>query len=147
MISKVNASKYCCEDISLIENYEEAVYSKELYHCHHRLEIQGNIIRSATELKEQNLYYNRPASELIFIPIKAHMGLHYHNHKYKDNSDSDDYFYNKLTQEQKNRISREEWVNFNEEYLKIPELERMKMERELCKKNNKTYWLDDFFKH
>ena len=42
MISKANAEKYCAEDISLIENYKEAVSSKELYHCHHRLEIQDD---------------------------------------------------------------------------------------------------------
>lgn len=77
MISKVNASKYCCEDISLIENYEEAVSSKELYHCHHRLEIQGDKCYFAKELKQLNLYYGRPASELIFLNAKAHKDLHF----------------------------------------------------------------------
>ena len=38
MISN-NASKYCCEDISLIENYDKAIEDKTQYwHCHHRLE-------------------------------------------------------------------------------------------------------------
>lgn len=77
MISKVNASKYCCEDISLIENYEEAVSSKELYHCHHRLEIQGDKCYFAKELKQLNLYYGRPASELIFLNAKEHKDLHF----------------------------------------------------------------------
>lgn len=31
--------KYCDGDISLIENYKEAVNSKEKWDCHHRLEI------------------------------------------------------------------------------------------------------------
>lgn len=77
MISKVNASKYCCEDISLIENYEEAVSSKELYHCHHRLEIQGDKCYFAKELKQLNLYYGRPANELIFLSASAHKDLHF----------------------------------------------------------------------
>lgn len=33
--------KYCCEDISLIENYEKAVNDKtQTWCCHHKLEIE-----------------------------------------------------------------------------------------------------------
>lgn len=67
---------YCCEDISLIENYEIAVNSPEKYDCHHKLEIQGNNILSVKELKEQNLYYKRPAKELIFLTHKEHCRIH-----------------------------------------------------------------------
>ena len=77
MISKSNAEKYCAEDISLIENYKEAVSSKELYHCHHRLEIQDDKCYFAKELKQMNLYYGRPASELIFLNVKDHKNLHF----------------------------------------------------------------------
>ena len=77
MISKANAEKYCAEDISLIENYKEAVSSKELYHCHHRLEIQDDKCYFAKELKQMNLYYGRPANELIFLKAREHKDLHF----------------------------------------------------------------------
>lgn len=77
MISEANVKKYCAEDISLIENYKEAVSSKELYHCHHRLEIQDDKCYFAKELKQMNLYYGRPASELIFLKAREHKDLHF----------------------------------------------------------------------
>ena len=43
---------------------------------HHRLEIQGENRLSVKELKEQKLYYHRPASELIFLPEQEHSKLH-----------------------------------------------------------------------
>ena len=67
---------YCCEDISLIENYKEAAESSEKYDCHHRLEIQGDKIVSVEKLKEMNLYYNRPANELIFLKHTDHTSMH-----------------------------------------------------------------------
>lgn len=55
MISEANAKKYCAEDISLIENYKEAVSSKELYHCHHRLEIQDDLKNKIKSVIDDNL--------------------------------------------------------------------------------------------
>lgn len=74
MINKYNASLFCKEDISLIENYEIAVSSKTIYDCHHRREIDDNLSR--TELIKLGLYYNRPASELVFIEHGEHQKLH-----------------------------------------------------------------------
>ena len=76
MISFITVKKYCSEDISLIENYEEALISNEPYDCHHRLEIQDGKPVSVKYLKEQGLYYNRPATELIFLSHKIHMSMH-----------------------------------------------------------------------
>ena len=67
---------YCCEDLSLIENYNEAVNSPEEYVIHHRLEIQGDKLLSRKELKEMNMYFNRPASELIFMTYSEHSRIH-----------------------------------------------------------------------
>ena len=75
MIGK-KLNKVCCEDISLVENYEVAVNSDKLYCLHHRLEIQEENRLSVKELKEQKLYYHRPASELIFLPEQEHSKLH-----------------------------------------------------------------------
>lgn len=70
----INKKQYCCEDISLIENYNEAINSDEMYDCHNRNEIILN--KSADELIEIGLYYNRQACELIFLSHSAHTSLH-----------------------------------------------------------------------
>ncbi len=78
MISK-RAYMYCCEDLSLIENYDKAINdSNQIWRCHHRLEIQdeGKIIYTPQQLESLGLYYNRPASELIFLTLSEHNTLH-----------------------------------------------------------------------
>lgn len=72
-----NVNRFCKDDISLIENYEAAMNSPETWDCHHRLETELNLLRE--ELKEQDLYYNRPASELIFLTHGEHTRLHMYN--------------------------------------------------------------------
>lgn len=66
--------KVCCEDISLIENYKQAIESEEPYDLHHRLETELNL--SSQDLRDKGLYYLRPASELIFLPRSVHRSLH-----------------------------------------------------------------------
>lgn len=74
---------YCCEDISLIENYDKASADKFIgWQCHHRLETHN----SDGELRDTfitfdglialGMYYKRPASELILLPMKEHRRLH-----------------------------------------------------------------------
>ena len=76
MICKNRVKQFCSEDISLIENYQEAINdTTQTWQCHHRLEIELN--KSGNELINMNLYYNRPASELIFLTEKNHKSLHY----------------------------------------------------------------------
>lgn len=70
---KLRYKKFCCEDLSLIENYDIAIKSDEIFDCHHRLELNY----SMNELKQMNLYYNRPANELIFLSKHDHMSLHH----------------------------------------------------------------------
>lgn len=79
MISVKNVKKFCCEDISNIENYEEAVNSPEMWECHHRMELiaTGAVVDSSRQdLKDWNIYYNRPANELIFLTRAEHQRLH-----------------------------------------------------------------------
>ena len=77
MINIVNAQWFCCEDISLIENYEQAVNDTEkVWDCHHKLEIQENKNYHKEDLKKLDLYIKRPASELIFLTRSEHMKLH-----------------------------------------------------------------------
>ena len=82
MINEKQAKKYCCEDISLIENYQEAVSDqKRMWDIHHRRECddEGKTLFTHKQLKEMNLYYNRPASELIFVTRSMHWKLHREN--------------------------------------------------------------------
>ena len=75
MICENAVRKYCCEDISLIENYDKAINDNtQTWHCHHRLEIELN--KSRQELINLNLYNNRPANELIFLTNSEHKALH-----------------------------------------------------------------------
>ena len=76
MICESTVKKYCCEDISLIENYQEAVNDTEMWECHHRLEILGELRFSVNKLKELGYYWNRPACELVFLTKIEHHYLH-----------------------------------------------------------------------
>ena len=77
-----NIKDYCCEDVSLIENYGKAMADKDnVWECHHRDEIRilpsGMVaLRSMEELKENGRYYGCPANELIFLTPSEHHTLH-----------------------------------------------------------------------
>src|SRR5574344_153204 len=71
--STKNLEKYC-KDYQNIQNYEDAVKSPLKYDLHHRCEIFES--KSIRDLKEENLYYNRPPEELIFLEHRDHMSLH-----------------------------------------------------------------------
>lgn len=74
MICENTVRKYCCEDISLIENYQEAINSNETWDCHHKLETELNL--SVQELINTNRYYGVKAKDLIFMPHREHVSLH-----------------------------------------------------------------------
>ena len=74
MIS-INVKAFCCDDISLIENYDKAINdSNQTWHCHHRLETDLCLTR--LDLIKMNKYYGVPASELIFLTKSEHSALH-----------------------------------------------------------------------
>lgn len=79
MINEYNAKKYCSENISLIENYKEAISDQtKIWDIHHRRECdsEGKTLFTCKQLIEMNLYFNRPASELIFVTKSMHKKLH-----------------------------------------------------------------------
>lgn len=79
MINERNAKSYCSEDISLIENYNQAIADKEkMWDIHHRRECddEGRTLLTRKQLKEMNLYFNRPAKELMFVTRSMHWKLH-----------------------------------------------------------------------
>ena len=82
MISKI-CYKICCDNLSQVENFEKAINDHdEIWHLHHRLETHDENGNKRSRnipmkvLKEKNLYYNRPASELIFLTNEEHSSLH-----------------------------------------------------------------------
>ena len=84
MISEKYAKMYCSEDISLIENYHQAIADKEkIWDIHHRRECddEGRILFTLKKLKKMNLYFNRPAKELIFVTRSMHMKIHRELHE------------------------------------------------------------------
>ena len=77
MISNQTIKKFCCEDPSLIENYDKAIAdTTQIWECHHRGEVLLCGRFSRDDLKKFGLYYHRPASELIFLTPSAHRQLH-----------------------------------------------------------------------
>lgn len=83
MISERYAKKFCCEDISKIENYAAAIAdTTQVWDCHHRLQTHNSdgerrlVDISRKELKALGMYFDRPADELIFLTCKDHMSLH-----------------------------------------------------------------------
>lgn len=89
MISIRSTKVYCKDDITKIENYEKAIADKsQVWHLHHRLETHKYKNRDRKEwikrdenvslemLKAFDLYYNRPATELIFMTQSDHHSLH-----------------------------------------------------------------------
>ena len=74
MISERMAKLYCKDNISLIENYEQAVNDPiNKWVVHHRRET----IYSMEGLKEIGEYYHRPAIELIFMLKEEHTRFHH----------------------------------------------------------------------
>ena len=72
-------NKRFCKEPEKIENYEKAKQDNfKGWHCHHRLEThtpdgkRREVDIPMEELKALGLYYNRPASELIFLTSREH---------------------------------------------------------------------------
>ena len=79
MISERSAKRVCSEDVSLIENYHEAIADEErTWDIHHRRESdsEGRTLFTGKQLIEIGLYFKRPASELIFVTRAMHSKLH-----------------------------------------------------------------------
>ena len=79
----MNKKTKFCYDIEHIENYNLAKEDNFIgWVIHHRLETHNSdgkrrlVNLSKNELIALNMYYNRPASELIFMKNKDHMSLH-----------------------------------------------------------------------
>ena len=78
-------SRYCCEDVALIEGYIPELERTQKMVLHHRLESHdssGNLraeFLTMSELKELGMYYSRLAKELIWLTETEHKRLHANN--------------------------------------------------------------------
>lgn len=80
MICEKTVKKFCKDNISLIENYEQAVNDKtQTWDCHHRLELTLDVdfAHSLEDMKRLGMYYHRPHFELIFLPHGEHVSMHH----------------------------------------------------------------------
>jgi hypothetical protein len=75
--------KYYCINLEEVENYNLAKKDNfKGWDIHHRLETYNSdgerrsVDITRKELMKLGMYYNRPASELIFIKHKEHVSLH-----------------------------------------------------------------------
>ena len=79
MISEKCAKRLCSEEISLIENYHQAIADQtKMWDIHHRKECDenGRTLFFKKQLIDMGLYFKRPASELIFVTRSMHLKLH-----------------------------------------------------------------------
>lgn len=79
MFSIRTAKQFCKDDISKIENYEQALNDKEHHYiCHHRLEmtLDGENAHSKEDLIRMGMYWKRPYYELIFLTNEEHQKVH-----------------------------------------------------------------------
>ena len=82
MICEDTVTHYCKDSISQIRNYEQAINDKDnMWECHHILELHPDGTERFTKqsLITLNLYYNRPAKELVFLKQSEHRRLHMSN--------------------------------------------------------------------
>ena len=79
-INKKTYQAFCIEtEWESIENYEKAKNDNFKYwDCHHRLELHpdGSLRYTKDSLIKLDLYFNRPAQELIFLRHDEHAKLH-----------------------------------------------------------------------
>ena len=75
--------KRYCSDIENVENFEKAKADNfKGWQLHHRLETWTSdgerrpVDITTAELKALDMYYNRPAEELVFMTTKEHRQLH-----------------------------------------------------------------------
>ena len=82
-----SANEFCKDDITKIENYEQALNDKErTWDIHHRLELtlDGEFAHTPKELERLGMYRNRPYFELIFLTRSEHKKLHNNTKKHKE---------------------------------------------------------------
>ena len=79
MINVRQAKTFCCEDISLIENYNQAVASDKKWEVHHKLGLWFK----RQWLIDNGFYYDQRAEMLVFMKEYEHRILHNTGNHYR----------------------------------------------------------------
>lgn len=127
-----------CKDYENIENYQKALADNfKGWDCHHRLETYNSDGERRTvditqkELIALNMFYNRPSSELVFLPSSEHISLH---------KKGKTYFKGKHhSEETKKKISEAQKGENNSMHEKSPWNKGKKMSEEYCRKNSESH--------
>lgn len=108
--------KQYCKDYEKIENYQKAKKDNfKGWECHHRLETHTPdgerrlVDITQKELITLGMYYNRPASELIFLTVKEH-------NAYRKGKPKSDEHKKKLREAMKGKPSPNKGKHFSEEH-------------------------------
>ena len=134
---RYNFKRYC-KNYQDIENYEKALADNfKGWDCHHRLQTWTSdgerrlVDITKKELIALNMYYNRPSSELVFLPSSEHISLH---------KKEKTYFKGKHhTKEAKKKISEAQKGENNSMHGKSPWNKGKKMSEEFCRKNSESH--------
>ena len=141
MICFEYAKKYCKDDISLIENYDKAVNdSTQTWDCHHRREMTT----PKKELLEIGEYYNRPASELVFLTHSEHSILHNKGNKYWLGKHHTDETKRKMSIAKKN-MTEETRRKIAEAHKGVPSSEETK--RKIAESRKFGHWFNNGIKN
>lgn len=114
--------KRLCDDIESVENYDKAKADDfRGWDCHHRLETHNSdgerrfVDISKAELISLDMYWHRPAKELIFLTKKEHRILHTNPMKGKKHSEE---ARKKMSEKRKGRTGPNKGKHFSEEWKK-----------------------------
>ena len=124
--------KLYCKDYENIENYEKAKADNfKNWCCHHRLETHNSdgerrlVDITTAELQALDMYYDRPAEELIFMKHSEHSSLHTPSDDTKNKmseakkGEKNPMYGKHLSEETKNKLSEElKGRKFSEEHKK-----------------------------
>lgn len=131
MIRLETVEKYC-KNYTEIENYGEAMAdTTQTWHCHHRLETHTSdgerrlVELTLKELKALDMYYHRPADELIFLTKSAHSSLHKRSEEAKEKISAANKGC-KISEEQRQKISNAQKGKTMSEEAKRKKSEAMK---------------------
>ena len=107
---KKNWKSYCSEQLELVENYQQAKAEGFKGWCiHHRLEIQPDGTKmSKKQLIDKDIYYRRPANELVFMRFSEHTTLHMLGNIYMKGKQLSEETRNKLSEALRGRTLSEE---------------------------------------
>ena len=113
--------KQYCKDYENIENYEKALADNfKWWEVHHLLETHNSdgerrlVDITAAELKALGMYYDRPASKLIFMKHSEHQFLHHKGRKLSEETKmkmSEARKGKYLSEEHKKKISEAKRIN------------------------------------